>query len=309
MDFYQGQTITLINLTGPGTGTDVRGRLFAARFGEYTGTAVTVKNETSREALQNVFKETSDGLTLWATAAGGLMPRGVLGLMGADNQLTALSYVGMIGYPLCYVLWVKPEGRYGSVNDLKKAKGLKFASTRAGSVLSQGNALSIEVLELDGKILPDFGEAGEIAATIANGDADCGVLNFYPGLKFAEKGLIRPLVVVDSKRNEALPGIETITELASLSRDQKGMLNAFERMPIGTPIFGPPGIPEDRLNFLRQSFMKVMECEDFRTELEKESGVWDEPLNGEEATERVQILMNDKSIYQELFRLEQKHLA
>ncbi len=309
MDFYQGQTITLINLTGPGTGTDVRGRLFAERFGEYTGTSVTVRNETSREGLQNVFKAPPDGLTLWAMAAGGLMPRGVLGLMGADNQLTDLSYVGMIGYPLCYVLWVKPEGRYGSVNDLKKAKGLKFASTRAGSVLSQGNALSIEVLELDGKILPDFGEAGEIAATIAKGGADCGVLNFYPGLKFAEKGLIRPLIVVDSKRNAALPGIETITELAFLSRDQKGMLNAFETMPIGTPIFGPPGIPEDRLKFLRQDFMRVMDRRDFRRELEKESGVWDEPLNGEEATEKVRSLINDRSIYQKLYRLEQKYVA
>ena len=56
MDFYQGQTITLINLTGPNTGTDVRGRLFAARFGGYTGTSVTVRNELSREGLQNVYK-------------------------------------------------------------------------------------------------------------------------------------------------------------------------------------------------------------------------------------------------------------
>jgi len=309
MDFYQGQTITLINLTGPGTGTDVRGRLFAARFGEYTGTSVTVKNETSREGLQNAFKAVPDGLTLWAMAAGGLMPRGVLGLIGADNRLTELSYVGMIGYPLCYVLWVKPEGRYGSEKDLKGAKGLKFASTRAGSVLSQGNALSIEILNLDGKIMPNFGEASEIAAVIARGDADCGVLNFYPGLKFAEKGLIKPLIVVGSKRNAALPGIETITELASLSQEQKGMLNAFEMMPIGTPIFGPPGIPEDRLKFLRQAFTRVMDRKDFRSELEKESGVWDEPLKGEEATERVQTLMKDRSIYQKLYRLEQKHIT
>ncbi len=56
MDFYQGQNITLINLTGPNTGTDVRGRLFAARFREYTGASVTVRNETSREGLQNVYK-------------------------------------------------------------------------------------------------------------------------------------------------------------------------------------------------------------------------------------------------------------
>ena len=93
MDFYQGQTITLINLTGPGTGTDVRGRLFAARFGEYTGTSVTVRNETSREGLQNAFKAVPDGLTLWAMAAGGLMPRGVLGLIGADNRLNDLPMV------------------------------------------------------------------------------------------------------------------------------------------------------------------------------------------------------------------------
>ena len=308
MDFYRGKTITLINLTGPGTGTDVRGRLFAARFGGYTGASVTVINESSREGLQKVFKAPPDGLTLWAMAAGGLMPRGVLGLLGADNHLNELSYVGIIGYPLCYVLWVKPEGRYHSVNDLKRAKGLRFASTRAESVLSQGNALSIEILNLDGKIMTDFGEAGEIAMAIARSDADCGVLNFYPGLTFAEKGLIKPLVVVGSKRNKALPGIETITDLASLSQDQKGMLAAFELMPIGTPIFGPPGIPEDRLQFLRHAFIKVMDREDFRGELEKESGVWDEPLNGEEATERVQTLMQDQSIYQKLHGLVQKHV-
>ena len=309
MDFYRGQTITLNNLTGPGTGTDVRGRHFAARFGEYTGASVTVRNESSREGLQQVFKAPPDGLTLWAMAAGGLMPRGVLGLLGADNRLNDLCYVGIIGYPLCYVLWVKPEGRYHSVNDLKRAKGLRFASTRAESVLSQGNALSIAILNLDGKIMTDFGEAGEIATAIARGDADCGVLNFYPGLAFAEKGLIKPLVVVGSKRNKALPGIETITDLASLSQDQKGMLAAFEMMPIGTPIFGPPGIPEDRLKFLRQAFIKVMDREDFRRELEKESGVWDEPLSGEEATERVQTLMKDRSIYQKLHHLVQKQIA
>ena len=309
MDFYQGQTITLINLTGSGTGTDVRGRHFAARFGGYTGTSVTVRNESSREGLQKVFKAHPDGLSLWAMAAGGLMPRGVLGLLGADNRLNELSYVGIIGYPLCYVLWVKPEGRYHSVNDLKRAKGLRFASTRAESVLSQGNALSIEILSLDARVMTDFGEAGEIATAIAKGTADCGVLNFYPGLKFAEKGLIKPLVVVGSKRNKALPGIETITELASLSQDQKGMLAAFEMMPIGTPIFGPPGIPEDRLKFLRQAFIRVMDREDFRRELEKESGVWDEPLKGEEASERVQTLMKDRSIYQKLHRLVQKHVA
>jgi len=90
MDFFRGQTITLINLTGPGTGTDVRGRLFAARFGGYTGSSVTVSNESSREGLQKVFKAPPDGLTLWAMAAGGLMPMGVLGLIGADNRLNEL---------------------------------------------------------------------------------------------------------------------------------------------------------------------------------------------------------------------------
>ena len=308
-NFYQGQTITLINLTGPGTGTDVRGRLFAARFGGYTGTSVTVKNETSREGLQNVFKGPPDGLSLWAIAAGSLMPRGVLGLIGADNRLNALSYVGIIGYPLCYVIWVNPGGPYQTVKELRRGKALRFASTRAESVLSQGNALSIEILNLDGKVMTDFGEASEIAAAIAKGDADCGVLNFYPGLRFAEKGLIKPLVVVGSKMNTALPGIQTIIEQASLSQELKGMLAAFEAMPIGTPIFGPPGIPEDRLKLLREAFVSVIEREDFRRELEKESGVWDEPLRGEEATERVQTLMKDRSIYQNLYSLVKKHIA
>ncbi len=312
MDFYRGQTITLIIFTAPGTGTDVRGRIFASRLGEYTNATIEVKNVTSTERHEEgsyAFKAKPDGLTLWAIAAGGLIPRGVLGLADAEFKLDELSYIGIIGYPLCYVIWVKPDGPYYSVMDLQQTKGLRFATSSPGAVLSQGNALAIDIMSLDGKVVDDVGEAGKIAAAISNGDADSGVLNFYPGLKYAEKGLIKPLLIVGSRRNEALPGIPTITELFPLSNEQKKYLAAFEAMPIGTPVFGPPGVPQDRLKLLREAFEKVMAREDLRQQLEEESGVWGGHLSGEEATKQIKTMMNDRVTYRKLYNLVQRYLA
>jgi hypothetical protein len=38
---------------------------------------------------------------------------------------------------------------------------------------------------------------------------------------------------------------------------------------IGLPLLGPPGIPADRLDILRQSYRRLMEDEDYRAEADR----------------------------------------
>jgi len=50
---------------------------------------------------------------------------------------------------------------------------------------------------------------------------------------------------------------------------------------MGRPMFGPPGMPADRLKMLRQAFAKTMQDEQFRAEVKKRNYEFD-PVGGEE---------------------------
>jgi tripartite-type tricarboxylate transporter receptor subunit TctC len=50
---------------------------------------------------------------------------------------------------------------------------------------------------------------------------------------------------------------------------------------MGRPMFGPPGIPADRLKILRDAFAKTMQDEQFRAEVKKRNYEFD-PVGGEE---------------------------
>jgi tripartite-type tricarboxylate transporter receptor subunit TctC len=50
---------------------------------------------------------------------------------------------------------------------------------------------------------------------------------------------------------------------------------------MGRPMFGPPGLPADRLKVLREAFVKTMTDEQFRAEVKKRNYEFD-PVGGEE---------------------------
>ena len=147
-----------------------------------------------------------------------------------------------------------------------------------------------------------------MSMSVAKGEADGCILSIAAHTRFAEKGLIEPLFIVSAKRHEALPGMPAITELASLSEEQKELLEAFEAMPIGKVFFGPPGMPEDRLKFLREAFEKTMAREDFQEDVAKGTGFWGGYLSGEEVAKEMKTLMEARAIYQKLYNLVERYL-
>jgi tripartite-type tricarboxylate transporter receptor subunit TctC len=50
---------------------------------------------------------------------------------------------------------------------------------------------------------------------------------------------------------------------------------------MGRPMFGPPGMPAERIRILREAFMKTMADEQFRAEVKKRNYEFD-PVDGEE---------------------------
>jgi hypothetical protein len=79
------------------------------------------------------------------------------------------------------------------------------------------------------------------------------------------KGMLRPVV----QSYASLPGVPVLAEVVS-SPDARALL-ALVTTPsqIGLPLIGPPGIPAARLETLRQSYARLMQDEEYRTEAER----------------------------------------
>jgi tripartite-type tricarboxylate transporter receptor subunit TctC len=95
-----------------------------------------------------------------------------------------------------------------------------------------------------------------------------------------------PIYTIGLKRIPDLPDVPTIPELAP-EGPKRTILTLFTNIPvIGYTIFGPPGMPEDRAEALRATFMTMMADPEFVAGVEKLHVELD-PLPGAELQELV----------------------
>ncbi len=75
---------------------------------------------------------------------------------------------------------------------------------------------------------------------------------------------------------------------------------------LGRPFFGPPGMPADRVNILREAFAKAMNDEGLLAEAKKKK--WDlDPLSGEELeTIAKEIMVQPPEVIERIKKLLEK---
>ena len=68
---------------------------------------------------------------------------------------------------------------------------------------------------------------------------------------------------------------------------------------LGRPLFGPPGIPADRIKVLREGFIKMMNDPDVLAEARKK-GLEPNPISGDEIEELVKELVQPAEVIQRM---------
>ncbi|HXF76134.1 MAG TPA: hypothetical protein VNN13_08575, partial [Methylomirabilota bacterium] len=100
-----------------------------------------------------------------------------------------------------------------------------------------------------------------------------------------KKGFVHNLFQTGKQRDARLPQTPTVFEImdqyktAESGRRLATVLLGADGM--GRPLMGPPGLPADRLQILREAFAKTMQDEQFRAEVKKRNYEFD-PIGGEE---------------------------
>jgi tripartite-type tricarboxylate transporter receptor subunit TctC len=295
-NFYQGKTIRIVIGSSTGGGYDLWARLLARHYGKYIpgNPTILVQNMPGAASivatnyLHNVAKP--DGLTL-----GALLPAIYFDqLVGRPEVKFDFAKIAWIGSPEQndIVHYMRADSPYRSIDDIRKAKEPpRCGSSGTGTSGFYIPRLLDEVLGTKHTIVSGYPGGSEIDLAIERGEVQCWsplVATFFgrePYISWHKKGFVRVLLQTNRKRDSRLADVPTIYELM----DQYKTPEAGKRLArvilvaatLGRPVAAPPGIPPDRLELLRDAYVKTMKDPELIAETKKQR--WElNPLAGEE---------------------------
>ncbi|MDB5569749.1 MAG: tripartite tricarboxylate transporter family receptor, partial [Hyphomicrobiales bacterium] len=95
------------------------------------------------------------------------------------------------------------------------------------------------------------------------------------------EGKLRVLTQVSMEKHPELPNVPLVTDFISDPEKRAKLEFAVSWLPMGRPVVAPPGVPEDRLKILRDSYMATMRDPELLAEAKK-MGLEISPMSGVE---------------------------
>ncbi len=277
-EFFKGKTVTIYVGSAAGGYTDILARIVAKDVQEVTGVKFVVQNETGgggRVILNNIYGQIkNDGLSLLFMPSGSIWPAYMTGDTAATYDITKFQYVGGIEAGNALVS-VYPKGKIQTIDDLMKAKGLKFAATNKTTLPTVANTLAMEILGLDGKIITGFDSSTGRQLALQQGDADATVMSSDTTAKGQKDGIMKPLVQVGTSRMKGYEDVPCLTDLKkpeTLTENQKKLLASIDLLNDAKTLIAPPGTPQDRVDYLTNAFKQAYDTTAMKAEIKTASG-------------------------------------
>lgn len=299
--FFKGKTMTWIVPFSPGGGFDTLSRLIAPYLEKELEATIMVHNMPGAGGIigsTKLFHAKPDGLTI--------------GMIGGLDMLLA-SYLEQIDFdPAKYSFlsrvnvnveaWIlSKKSPYNSIVDLTDSTTpIKFGVTGPGSASNLGITVISDKLNINKKIVSGYPGSEEAALATVQGEVDACQFT-WPSLRgVVETGDAKPVLVMTTWRTDdsLLENAPTVTEVARVfglskqdGEDLKGIANAT---CVDKIIVGPPGIPEDRLQSLRDKLFKALS----NPKLLKEAESLGRPLAGLRGEELAELLQSANAAVQ-----------
>jgi tripartite-type tricarboxylate transporter receptor subunit TctC len=274
-DFYAGKTVTIIAGLPPGGGVDGEMRVLAQYFSKYIPghPLIVARNMPGAGGivLGNYINSVAapDGLTLAMPGRSGFLMSNVVPQKSVGYDLTRFSYVGGAGSAV-NALWLRAKLGIASIAALKSHKG----DVVIGALTARSeNAIAPRVLAgYEGwplKVVTGYAGFSEVLIALERGEVDGlfthegSIANTRPDMIAA--GTLKPLV----QSAPSLPDVPVLADVVAKA-DARALL-ALVTIPsqIGLPLLAPPAIPADRLDILRQAYLRLMEDQEYRAEAER----------------------------------------
>jgi tripartite-type tricarboxylate transporter receptor subunit TctC len=259
-NYFRGKTITYIVATGPGGGYDTYGRLIARFMQKYLpGSRILVRNVPGAGHIigaNTIYTSRPDGLTFGMFNTG-LIYNQLMDLPGIKFDLTKFSWIGKASDEI-RVMVVSTKSGYKSIEDVLKVKGpVKFAAAGVGSAAYLDTRILNFVLPIDIQTVTGFdGSEGELSMMRGEVVAETGIASSFD--QFVKNGGGYYALAMSKLAHEILPGVPQASDYVSDERGKR-LLSLLEALSdLGRLTAGPPGIPADVLQVLRDAHEKAV---------------------------------------------------
>jgi tripartite-type tricarboxylate transporter receptor subunit TctC len=266
-DYFKGKTITYIVATAPGGGYDLYGRLVAEYMQRYLpGSTFVVRNMPGAGHLvgtNTLFASRADGLTI-GTFNTGLIYNQLVGLPGIKFDLTKMSWIGKATTEPRAIV-IAQQSPIKTFADLQAHKEpLNFATSGVGSANYVESTMLASALKLPAKILTGYNgnddqlamRRGEIVGTI-------GSRSSFE--QFVKNGYARIVAQIGGNDPDAPQLRDIIKDPAALAL----IALVQSQGDIARLTAGPPGIPQEVLDALREAYRRALEDKELQEKAAK----------------------------------------
>jgi tripartite-type tricarboxylate transporter receptor subunit TctC len=263
--FYEGRNIRWIIPYSPGGGYDEYARLLAPYLEKYIGARVDIVNLPGAGGMRGVneiFSSPKNGLTIGLINGSALVTNELAGMRGANYKIEEFEFLGRVVADR-RVFVVSLDSGYDSIQEVwADESNAKVGATGLGGSTYVDAVIINEAFNLDLPIVHGFDSSSVVRQSMLRGNIVGTWGSWGSAVDAVDAGSNKVLLQSGRSRHPDLPDVPTAFELAEESDNPertRQILAAWEALhQVGRPVAVPPGIPADRLAFLRESFGKAL---------------------------------------------------
>lgn len=271
--FYKGKNVLFVVPNKPGGGYDFYARFMAPHLEKYLGATVVVSNKPGGGGVvgaNTVYRAKPNGLTIGIMNMTGAIPAQIAGAKGIDFDLKKFIWLARLNNePQIFVVGTK--SKYNSWNEILKSKEtIKLSST--GTTGSTYLDLLVLKLAFDLKnfdIITGFSGTSDADLSVIRGEVEGTASSVSSKIKKIAEGDFRPLLMIAEEKVKGLENVPLVYDF-NLSPEGKKIVDTYiGMMNVARSMMTTPGVPADRVAFLREAFKKTLTDEKVIAQAEK----------------------------------------
>jgi len=292
-EFYKGKTVKWTVAAGIGSITGSLTRIISKTFKAMTGTKVIVQNRGSLVGTNwSYSKGTRDGLNILSKATSVMLSSGLIGGTGIKYDAIKFQYLADIS-PDMIALFVANRAKYKTLSDLKESPRLHAGASSVKGGMAINAAIFIEMLGLKSKIVVGYsGSHGAYKALLA-GEIDFIIVRSSVFSSHVQSGMLRALCTIADQRSSSLPDVPSFTDLGiKVSNELKPL---YDLMSMGgTSVALPPGVPVDRVLYLRKVLYSIGNTAEVQGKIRKLTGVFNPFISGAKVQNNMTRMLSNR---------------
>jgi tripartite-type tricarboxylate transporter receptor subunit TctC len=233
----------------------------------------------------------------------------LLGNKSALFDVTKFSWIGSMSNDVAFCGVWQGNGAPATFDEMMTKETI-FGGGAAAAITFQHPMVLKTVLHANVRVISGYPGSREINLAMNRGEVNgaCGLFASSVKSQFNEdvkSGRLKLVIQMGNKRSDEFGPIPSVFDYAKSDEDRAVLDVHFKQLLLGRPLAGPPGIPNDRLQALREALVATMKDPEFMSEANR-AGLDLDPASPEEVE---QLLKRFTAFSPEVFRKAQEAIG